>query len=69
MKTEIKAIKKTPIRGILEIENPFKQMGTTDAHITNQIEEVEVRISVVEGTKEEIDSLVKDNFQFNKFLV
>ena len=69
MKTEIKAIKKTLIRGILEIENPFKQMGTTDAHITNQIEEVEVRISVVEGTKEEIDSLVKENFKFNKFLV
>ena len=69
MKTEIKAIKKTLIRGILEIENPFKQMGTTDVHITNQIEEVEVRISVVEGTKEEIDSLVKENFKFNKFLV
>ena len=44
-------------------------MGTTDVHITNQIEEVEVRISVVEGTKEEIDSLVKENFKFNKFLV
>ena len=51
LKTEIKAIKKTPKRGILEMENPFKQMETTDAHIINQIEGMEGRISAVESAE------------------
>ena len=38
-------------RGILEMENPFKQMGTTDAHIVNQIEGMEGRISAVESAE------------------
>ena len=34
----------------------------------NRIQELEERISGVEDTIEEIDSLVKENIKFNKFL-
>ena len=37
--TEIEAIKKTQTKGVLEMENLDKQTGTTDASITNRIQE------------------------------
>ena len=48
--------------------NLRKQTGTTDASITNRIQEMEERISGVEETIEEIDSSVKENVKSNKFL-
>ena len=42
-------------------------MGTTDENVTNKQQEMEERISVVKGTKEEIDSLVKENIKISKF--
>ena len=50
------------------MENLGKGTGTTDASITNRIQEMEERISGVKDTIEEIDSLVKDNVKSNKFL-
>ena len=40
LKTEIETIKKTQTEGILEMENLGKQTGTTDAGITNRIQEI-----------------------------
>ena len=44
-------------------------MGTTEASITNRIQEMEERISGVEDTVEEIDLSVKENIKSNKFLI
>ena len=68
LKSEIEALKKTQTEGILDMENLDKQMDTTEASITNRIQEMEDRISGVEDTIEEIDSLVKENVKYNKFL-
>ena len=43
-------------------------MGTTEANITNRIQEMEEKISGVEDTIQEVDSLVKENIKSNKFL-
>lgn len=37
LKMEIEAIKKTQMEATLEIENPRKRTGTTDASITKEI--------------------------------
>ena len=68
LKTEIEAIKKTQTKGILDKENLSKRMGTTEASINNRIHEMEERISGIEDTTEEINSLVKENIKSNKFL-
>lgn len=52
---EIEAIKKILTEGILEMETLGKWAGTTDASITNRIQEKEERISGIEDTIEEID--------------
>ena len=39
-----------------------------ETSITNRMQEIEERISGVEDTIEEIDSLVKENSKSNKFL-
>ena len=44
LKMEIEAIKKTQTEEILEMENLGKRTGTTDASITNRIQEMEERI-------------------------
>ena len=41
--------------------NLGKETGTTDASITSRSQEMEERISGVEDTIEEIESLVKEN--------
>jgi hypothetical protein len=63
LKVGIGAIKKTETGRILEMENLGKITGqqTTDASITNRIEEMEVRISGTEDTNQEIDTSVKEN--------
>ena len=45
------------------MENLGKQTGTTDASITNRIQEMEERISGIEDMLEEINSLVKGNVE------
>ena len=59
MKMEIKAIRKTQTEGILALENLGKRIGTTDANITNKIQDMDERISDAEDTIEEIDTSVK----------
>jgi uncharacterized coiled-coil protein SlyX len=52
------------------MENLGKRIGTTDTSITNRIQEMEERISGIEDTIEEIDTLVKKkkNAKAEKFL-
>ena len=50
LKMEIEAIKKTQVEATLEMENLGKRTGTTDASITNRIQEMEERISGVEDS-------------------
>lgn len=61
LKTEIETIKKTQMEGMLEIEKLGKRPGTTDASITDRIQEIEERISGVEDTLGELDSSTKEN--------
>jgi hypothetical protein len=68
LKVETEAIKKTQIGEILEIEYLGKRKGTTDASITNIIQETEERISGGEDTIEEIDTSVKENVNSKHFL-
>ena len=56
---KIVAIKKRQTEVILEMANLGKQTGTTGASSTIKIQEMEERISGVENTTEEIDTLVK----------
>ena len=68
LKSEIEAIKKTQTKGMLEIENLSKRTETTNASITNKLQEMKERLSGVEDMIEEIDSSVKENVKSNKFL-
>ena len=49
-------------------KNLRKIIGTTDASITNRIQEMEERISHVEDTIEEMGTLIKENAKYKKFL-
>ena len=64
MKTKIEAINKTQTEGILEMENLGKWAGNTKA----SIQDMKEKISGTEDTIEEIESLVKENVNSNKFL-
>ncbi|KAL6056636.1 hypothetical protein STEG23_020363 [Scotinomys teguina] len=68
LKTEIEAIKKKQTERRLEIENLSKRTGTTDANITNRIQEMEDRISGIEDTIEETDLLAKENTNTKKVI-
>ncbi|MGU7598330.1 hypothetical protein, partial [Enterococcus faecalis] len=68
LKTELETIKKTQTEGMLEVEKLSKQSVTTDASITNRIQEMEERISGVEDTLAEIGSSTKENLKSNKSL-
>ena len=57
LKMEGERIKKTQMEATLEMENLGKRSGITDVSITNRIQEIEERISVVE----EISIKVKEN--------
>ncbi|ERE82006.1 GTPase IMAP family member 3-like protein [Cricetulus griseus] len=66
LKTELETKKKTQTEGMLEVEKLSKQSGTTDASITNRIQEKEDRISDAEDKLEEINSSSKENLKSNK---
>ncbi|MEJ1279964.1 hypothetical protein NN561_010901 [Cricetulus griseus] len=68
LKTEIETIKKTQTEGMLEVEKLSKQSGTTDANITNRIQEMEDRISDAEDKLKEINSSSKENLKSKKSL-
>jgi cell fate (sporulation/competence/biofilm development) regulator YmcA (YheA/YmcA/DUF963 family) len=50
LKMEIETIKKTQREAILEMANLGKKSGSTNASITNRIQETEERISALEDT-------------------
>jgi hypothetical protein len=52
----------------LEMENLGKRSGIADLSITNRTQEIEERISGVEDTEEEIDTIVKENSKYKKLL-
>ena len=64
----MEVMKKTQTERWLDMENLGKRTGTTETSITNRIQEIEERISGIEDTIEEIDSLIKENIKSNKFL-
>ncbi|MGE9715022.1 RBD-like domain-containing protein, partial [Escherichia coli] len=66
LKTELETIKKTQNEAMMEVEKLSKQSGTTDASITNRIQEMEDRISDAEDKLEEINSSSKENLKSNK---
>ena len=45
-----------------------KQTRTTEANITDRIQEMEEKVSGVEDTIEETDSSDKESIKYNKFL-
>lgn len=55
LKIEIKTIKKTQIKEILEMENLDKWKGTADVSITNRLQKMSERISAIEDSIKEID--------------
>ena len=48
------------------MENLGKRTGTTDASITNRIQEMEERISGINNTIQEIDTSIKENTKCKK---
>ena len=66
LKPEIKVIKKTKAKGIIETEIMRKYLGTTNVSINSRIQEMEKRISNTEDTREEIDLSVKENVNLTK---
>jgi hypothetical protein len=58
-KVEIEAIQKTQTEAVLELENLGKRKGSTDISITNRIPRIEERISGIEDTIKEINTLVR----------
>jgi uncharacterized coiled-coil protein SlyX len=65
---EIGTIKKSQREPTLEIENLGKRSGVIDVSITNRIQEIEERIPGAEDTIENIDTTVKENAKYKKFL-
>ena len=68
LKVEVETIKKMQMEANLEIENLGKRSGITDVSITNRIQEIEERISGVEDTVEEVDTIIKENSKLKKLL-
>jgi hypothetical protein len=56
---DIEIIKESQMKGILEMENLGKRSRTTDANITNRLQEIEERISGIEDIIEDIDTKVQ----------
>jgi predicted phage tail protein len=68
LKREIDPIKKTQSEATLEIETLGKKSGTIDVSISNRIQEMEERISGIEDTIENIDTIIKENAKCKKIL-
>jgi hypothetical protein len=58
---EIEPIKESQMETTLEMENPIKKSGASNASIMNRIQEREEKISGIEDTIEDIDSSLKEN--------
>ena len=65
LKMEIEAIKKTQVEATLEMENLGKRTGTTDASITNRIQEMEERISGIEDIDTSVNRFSLPFLDFN----
>ena len=68
MKVKIESIKKTQTEGNLERKTLRTKTVTSEANLTNRIEEKEQRISDSEDKIEEMDILVKENVKLKKIL-
>jgi hypothetical protein len=68
LKMEIKAIKKTQIEAILEMENLGKITAMNYSHKHHQQNTRHERISHIKDTMEEIDILVKESEKSKKFM-
>ena len=66
LKMEMETIKKTQREATLKILG--KRSGTTDASITNRIQEIEKRVPKIEDTIENIDISVKEIIKYKKLL-
>jgi predicted nucleic acid-binding Zn-ribbon protein len=62
-KMEIETIKKSQVEASLEMKNLRRRSRATDASITNRIQEIEERISGIDDTIEDINTLVKENIK------
>ena len=67
LKAEMETMNKTQSEGQLDMDNRGKQTETSEASITNRIQEIEERISDYEDTIEKINALNKENSKSNKF--
>ena len=61
LKMEVQTINKTQRETTLEIEILGKKSGTTDASISNRIQEMEERISGAEESIANMDTTIKEN--------
>jgi predicted nucleic acid-binding Zn-ribbon protein len=61
LKREVDTIKKIQSEAMLEIETLGKKSGTTDASISNRIQEIEETISGAEDSIENIGTTIKEN--------
>jgi chromosome segregation ATPase len=68
LKTEVETIKKSQRERTLEIEILGKKSGTTDASISNKIQEMEDRISGAEDSIENMDTTINENAKCKKIL-
>jgi hypothetical protein len=65
---EVETIKKSQKETTLETENLGKRSGVIHTRINNKIQEIEERISGVEDTIENSDTIVKENAKCKKLL-
>jgi hypothetical protein len=68
LKMEIETIKKSQRGKTMELENPGKRSGVTDACITNRVQEREERISGVKYTIQNTDTKGIENEKCKKLL-
>ena len=65
---EIETKRKSQRKTTLEIENLEKRSGVINANITNRIQEIEDRTLGAEDTRENIQTIVKENAKCKKLL-
>jgi chromosome segregation ATPase len=68
LKMEVETIKKTQRETTLEIEILGKKSGTTDASISNRVQEMKERISGAEDSIENMDTTIQENAKCKKIL-
>jgi methyl-accepting chemotaxis protein len=68
LQVEVVTIKKTQRETTLEIEILGKKSGTTDASISNRVQEMKERISGAEDSIENMDTTIQENAKCKKIL-